>query len=372
MFQADISNDNLSEIIEKLNQLQDNEWIDQNSRALFIEFTLYNVNLDLFAYCTILFEYLANGVVVTSFDFDPISLYTEQSVVIVAFDIIYMFLIVMFMLYQIKTLIKQKPKKYFRDGWIYIDWCLIIFSWVAFSMYLYRIFERSYLMNQLKNNKSQVINFQTINYWSQLLSIFLGFCCFLGSVKLLRILSFSRTMAMMQILFKDVFKELASFLFIYVVLYLAFMQLMYLMLYSVNSQFQSFAVTLMTGFAMLLGKFSADSFVNDSGALGYIVFTTYSLVMIIVLLNLFITILSDSFAKIRKEFLEEEKDSIFVAYFKILLERYSIRSKKEPRNPDLNLKDNAALLNTKTNNLVNFVNENYLDEDSKPDESKKY
>lgn len=48
--------------------LQQQNWIDVRTRAVFIEFSLYNANVNLFASVTLLVEYLSTGGAVPSFN----------------------------------------------------------------------------------------------------------------------------------------------------------------------------------------------------------------------------------------------------------------------------------------------------------------
>ena len=45
----------------RLEYLKENFWIDRQSRALFVEFTIYNVNRNLFATVVLLAEILPTG-----------------------------------------------------------------------------------------------------------------------------------------------------------------------------------------------------------------------------------------------------------------------------------------------------------------------
>jgi hypothetical protein len=45
----------------KFNQLAQTDWLDVRTRALFVEFTLYNGNANLFASVIMLVEFLATG-----------------------------------------------------------------------------------------------------------------------------------------------------------------------------------------------------------------------------------------------------------------------------------------------------------------------
>ena len=44
-----------------LDALKENDWIDFNTRAVFLEFTVYNPNVNLFSYINFVMEFPATG-----------------------------------------------------------------------------------------------------------------------------------------------------------------------------------------------------------------------------------------------------------------------------------------------------------------------
>lgn len=104
-----LKNISLDAINSDLNKLQDNNWIDRQTRAVFIEYTLYNPNVDLFMYSLILFEHLTSGTLVNSALFSPILLYSNsKQVVITGCFIVYLILTLFLMYKEIKIFLKLK------------------------------------------------------------------------------------------------------------------------------------------------------------------------------------------------------------------------------------------------------------------------
>lgn len=360
--QIDISNSTRSQTYEFLDDLHSNSWIDSRTRALFIEFSVYNVNEDLYCYCTILFEYLSTGNIVTSFDFSPISLSSvDESILSAILGILYMFSVVFLMLNEFKKMIKL-AQVYLIQWWSYINWILIIFSWTAFGIYLKRIYEKETLMTKLKSNSNQLINFQTINYWNGLFFGFLGACCFIATLKSIQFLSFSRNVTYLIKVFKKCVIELFGFGVIYLILFLAFCQLMFLMVNDRNVQFKSFSSSLITCFLMLVGKFSVESFEHDAAyILGPLVYSIFTLTMVMLLLNMFISILTCEFEKIRTEFLQVRSDPLALVFYrsKILPHVRSVfesmtSKKKSVKRAGLKYVDRIDMLKPAINRLVQF------------------
>lgn len=61
-----------------LNTLQQLSWIDKRTRAVFIEFTLFNPNLNLFSYSEMFFEILPSGNLLPSAKFTSTSFWSPS------------------------------------------------------------------------------------------------------------------------------------------------------------------------------------------------------------------------------------------------------------------------------------------------------
>ena len=87
--------------------LQNNSWIDRQTRAVFIEFSVYNPNINMFAVAEIIVEFLPSGTILTSSRFDPISLfnfYTGFAMLTLVCDIIYVLFIIYYMVIEIREI----------------------------------------------------------------------------------------------------------------------------------------------------------------------------------------------------------------------------------------------------------------------------
>ena len=312
------SNSSLSQIRADLSSLQINNWIDKQTRAVFIEFTVFNPNLNLFAYCTILFEYLETGNICISFRFNPISLYADETALTLAGDILFLFITAFLVIKEIIWVIKKKSA-YLREPWSYVNWIIYSFSVAFFSLYMHRVYEKYHLIDKLKSvaESAQIISFHWMNYLNDTMLTCLAMCCFLTSVKFFQILGFSRNIRFLVQAFQVCLKEILAFLFFYAVLLYSFVTVMYLVFIEQgNKQFRTLPQSLYTSFSIQLGKFSARSF--ETGFLGPIIFVAFNSIIVFLLINLFICILCSAFSKIRKDYKKEhiDEDSIILNYLK--------------------------------------------------------
>ncbi len=138
----------LFELRGKLDYIQGNltilkemQWIDRQTRAVFIEFSVYNPNINLVMVSTILVEFLSSGSILTTARFDPLNLFAESNGISlkIILEIIFMVFIVYYMIIQIKEAIKRELKEYLNDFWTLIEWSIIVTAWLSFAMVIYRL-----------------------------------------------------------------------------------------------------------------------------------------------------------------------------------------------------------------------------------------
>lgn len=113
------------------------DWIDNQTRAIVITFTLYNVNLNLFGVINLIAEFSSSGELLPTWKFSIIRnhIYFSASEV---FLIIFQILTVAYFIYAfpLREIIEFKSKKdktnYFKDGWNYYEVNLISFTFFSF------------------------------------------------------------------------------------------------------------------------------------------------------------------------------------------------------------------------------------------------
>ena len=274
------------QLIRDLVKLQKLGWLDKRTRAVFLQFSLYNPNVNLFLYSIILFEFLSTGTILKSFRFDSFSLYDSPglSSISLACRIIYMFIILFFMVKQTRHILVKGISKCLREFWFYIDWLLIIFSWVSFAMFLYRLYARNNFAEKLNlaHLDQEYINLQTLCYWNELLVIMLGICMFISILKLLKLISFSRNVQFIINTFKMSFKEMFNFTVLSLLVWFAFVNLMYVYFTDYEYNFRTFIKTIQTTFLILIGKFNVSNYLNNNLALAPFIFVFYNIFIVLI------------------------------------------------------------------------------------------
>ena len=136
-----------------------------------------------------------------------------------------------------------------------------------------------------------------LNYWNDLLVITLGINTFFSILKFLSFMKFRKITGFIQVL-RLSFKPLLNFSVVFSIVFLAFSQFFYL-LFNVKYKFYStFVSSIETCFLSVLGSTNKEFF--EDGYVAYIIYTMFSCVVPLILLNLFVMIVSDNYTIIKQ------------------------------------------------------------------------
>jgi hypothetical protein len=298
-------NGNASQIAGDLAQLQKNDWIDRNTRAVIIEFSAYNPNVRLFVYSYILFEILPTGSLVKSYRFHPITLFDFATNVFsfgTLCSIIYMLFILAMTFKQICLIAKHKLK-YLNRFWTYTDLTLITVSYVAMSVYFSRLYETDRLVHyySLRSSKRPFVNFQMLAYWNDVLSYFLAFCATIGSFEFFKILRHNTNINQVLRTIRHSCFHLATFGFLFAIVIVAFATNMVVVFGAYLDACSSFVHSAETVFKMMLGKYGLNQMYDSSPIMSIVIYFSFVFIVNFVLLRLFISILMTAFKDIRKK-----------------------------------------------------------------------
>ena len=316
----------LNEIRTNLSELHQLEWIDNSTRAVIIQFSLYNPNVQLFTSATLLIEILSSGGIFPTARFEPfiftgnISLkFFDLLYFYLAFTskfqlictIIYMLMIVYFMFIEIQSFIHSKSS-YFRQFQSYIEWSIIIASWTSLGIYIWAYREFNRIGSLFRETNGYVyINFQLASYVHDILIYSYGICSFFSTIKLLHLCRFNQRLLLFNQTLQNCARELVSFGMMFSIVFVAFLCLFYFLF---NPYIQSCSSLLQTSrmlFEMTLMKFDAHELIEANAVLGPISFSLFILLVVFVCLSMFISIISDNFRLVRENRDKRKDEEIF-------------------------------------------------------------
>ncbi|CAF1057584.1 unnamed protein product [Adineta steineri] len=301
----------LSDMKTNLSTLHQIDWIDEKTRAVFIQLTLYNPSVQLLTAVTLLAEFLPTGGVYTTARFEPINFYTFTSILQLVCTIFYIFFIIYFITIEIRLLFELRLK-YFRQFWSIIQLGIIGCSLGSIGVYFWR-FQEANCISQLfeQTNGYVYINLQLAVYVNDILTFLLGYCCFFSMIKFVQLFRFNQRVSLFAETLKSCAKELISFSIMFAIVFMSFLSLFYLLFVSKLSSCSSLLATAQMLFEMTLMKFDASQIVGADAFLGPLCFTLFMLLVVFVCLSMFFSIIIDSFHHAKDN---QKEDQIMLSF----------------------------------------------------------
>ncbi|XP_067670971.1 polycystin-1-like protein 2 [Haliotis asinina] len=291
--------------------LEEENWIDKYTRAVFVEFTVYNPQVNLFAISTIVAEFPSSGGVLASYRFEPAMLLPYVTSVMyfqVVCEAIYLCFTIAFIIKEVRNLTKQGAK-YFRSFWNWIELSIIIMSIAAIVVYFYRLFVTITLTSMFKKNKgNEYMKFQYVGYWNELFSYMVGWLVFFGSLKFLKLLRFNKRMSLLGSTLESCAQSIIHFSLMFWVVFLAFMQLFYQTFMSTSLSFSTFIKAAESGILMMMGKIDINEMLMVEPILTKVYIFFFVVTVTFILVNMFLSILNDTFGTVRVDIKKKNND----------------------------------------------------------------
>ena len=152
-----------------MSKLQSLNWLDEQSRAVFVEMTTYNANVNLYASVRLLFEFPEFGGIFYFKSIIPmrLKLYVGGfAFFIFACEMAYLLFILGYTYVALKKFYRQRMA-YFKDFWNSIDFAILMTSYAAVGVYVYRIGLTTELMKKVSDRDGGFVNFQYVTYWNE-------------------------------------------------------------------------------------------------------------------------------------------------------------------------------------------------------------
>jgi polycystin 1L2 len=316
-------NNSIESLLNKIRDLEKLNWIDAQTSAIFLEFTLFNPNVNLFQHCLFVFEITSGGNFVTSSQLTPLNIFDLNDSSVISLKIIlyliYLGFVCILMALEARELMKSKWKDYFSNAYNYFDLAIVAFSWASFSMYLYRLYSAYDIYNKLKRNDDKdllFINFQYIASCQILFDFLMGSCVFFATLRFIKTLRFNKRVIVYVHAFKQSLNELISFGVIFIIVWVSFVQVFYVLMNAETKEFASIYQSMESCFQIILGKFNSNAFVDSKSFLSEPIFVAYNVIILFIMVNLMISILVNGFDSARNDNDLNHVDVDVLAYVK--------------------------------------------------------
>ena len=279
-----------------LQELKENLWLDRQTRAVFVEFTLYSPNSDLFVYVTLIAEFpTATGIlhmhqvqVLRAYKLGASTIYLTM---VGAFFIIYL---IGYVVVEIRSM-RRHRKKYFTFVKTYINLLIIACGLAMCGFFIMRSVKLEAAMTKIEEDSSQFIPFSRVATLDDTYKYCVAFMNGIAIMKLILLLKLNRRIALLMMALRSSIGPLSSFLVIFIFLTLAYATLVYLSYSPFIEDFGTYISTLQSMFGVAMGAFGMlDDMEMVNLALTRFIFLTYMITMNWVMLNVLIILIMES------------------------------------------------------------------------------
>ncbi|XP_059517057.1 polycystin-2-like protein 1 isoform X3 [Myotis daubentonii] len=152
---------------EALRDLQESLWLDRGTRVVFIDFSVYNANVNLFCVLRLVVEFPATGGAIPSWQIRTVKLIRYVSnwdFFIVGCEIIFCIFIFYYVVEEILELHVHRLR-YLSSIWNILDLVVILLSIVAVGFHIFRTLEVNRLMGKLLQQPNTYADFEFLAFW---------------------------------------------------------------------------------------------------------------------------------------------------------------------------------------------------------------
>lgn len=335
-------------------ELKENLWIGRATRAVFLDFTVYNANVNLFCVIKLVFEFPATGGMIPSWSFRTVKLLRYVSVsdyFIMACEFFFTLFILYYIVEEVLE-IKSNRTSYFKSIWNILDILVILISLVCIGFSIYRTVMVNKLLAGLLDKPDEFADFGRLGFYQTQFNNAVALAVFFAWIKVFKYISFNKTMTQLSSTLSRCSKDVAGFSIMFFIVFFAFAQLGYLLFGTQIQGFSSFVNAVFTLLRLILGDFDFEEMEAANRVLGPIYFLSYVFFVFFVLLNMFLAIINDTYAEVKSEISQQKNEFELVDYFK---KGYnSILGKLGKRDQIVDIQNALKMADTNHDNKLTF------------------
>ncbi|KAK4308077.1 hypothetical protein Pmani_020206 [Petrolisthes manimaculis] len=313
----------LAKVVHTLQTLQEDEWIDEQTHALFIEFAVYNPQVNLFGVSMFIIEFFPGGGVLPKFDFQALKLlrYHSPGAGYVLFSEIGYILFTFFYTRREYKALKKLGWSYFKSIWNIFEIWIIGLAYTTIVFYLLKTSLTYYLLDKfIATLGKKYIRIQPLAVLDNILGYVVALQVFIGTLKLLKLLRFNRRIGMLSATLKYASGDILGFGLIFIVTLVSFVTIFYLNTLSTVEEFSTFVKATESSFFLINKKFHEIR--DSSPVIGPLFYFIFAFILYWVVFQLLIAIICHAFEQVNKDLSRQPNDYEVVEYMVNKLSSY--------------------------------------------------
>ncbi|GAA55798.1 polycystin-2 [Clonorchis sinensis] len=293
---------------EIIQELFEGRWIDEASRVLFLDFTIYNANINMFVIVKLIFELPVTGGVFVSSEFQPAKLVrylTATDYFVMACEIMYLMFILYYIVEEILEIRKQ-GFRYFRGVWNILDIVVILLSLICAGFTIYCTVTAYDVMTNMLKDINAHPHFDQLSYWYGHWVRATALCVFFVVIKIFKYVNFDRSLGQLTKTLGTAAFDMIGFMIMFCIIFFAFAQLGYLAFGTSIEGFRSFTQACYTLFRIMVGDIDFVALRRAHFFLGPLFFVVFIFFAVFVLLNMFLAIVNDAYATVKEDLVKQK------------------------------------------------------------------
>ncbi|XP_077166588.1 polycystin family receptor for egg jelly-like [Paroedura picta] len=295
--------------------LEQKRWLDENTWALIVELTTFNPDAGLFCSISVVFELSDLGLINTSLLIHSYKLPIFQQLSRLQ-KFVYIAVVCMLVFYIANevSMVEQQRLKYVRDISNLINFGIktacLFFLWNVF----FKFKLASSLIEFFLHHPKEFIPFHKVSQIDQTIRVTLGFLIFLIILKTLRYSRFFYDVRLAQRSMLAALPGICSMALVVAVYFFVYMAFGYLVFGQYEWNYNTMIHSAQTVFSYCVSAFKDTAF-SSNRVLGSLFLSSFMMVMICVLINLFQAVIMSSYEDMKQPVYEEPSDEAEVVKF---------------------------------------------------------
>ncbi|XP_044125233.1 polycystic kidney disease protein 1-like 2 [Bufo gargarizans] len=321
-----------------LQYLFNNVWLDTYTRAVFVEFTIYNANVNLFCLVSLMFETNALGTFQTHADLQSIRLYPYTDglhIFVVAAEVMYFLFVIYYMVVQGK-LMKTLKWGYFRSKWNLLELAIILLSWSALSVFVKRTILGNRDIHHYQDHKDEFVSFNETAAADAALGYLIAFLVLLSTIKLWHLMRLNPKLNMITATLRRAWGDISGFITVILVMFLAYSIACNLIFGWKLNSYKTVFDSAKTMVSLQLGIFNYEEVLDYNPVLGSFLVGSSIIFMTFVVLNLFISVILVAFSEEQKDHQVSDEEEIVDLMLMKICSFLGLRHKKGDGGPNPN------------------------------------
>uniref|UniRef100_H0Z7Q1 Polycystin 1, transient receptor potential channel interacting n=1 Tax=Taeniopygia guttata TaxID=59729 RepID=H0Z7Q1_TAEGU len=286
----------------QLEFLQQHTWIDNMSRAVFVELLQYNPSVDLHVALTLRLEFPGAGQAMAAVTVSPFPLLRlSGGVTLQLLMMVFLMLFVVYFVVSESLAIKKEGRAYFTLWGNYSQWVFILLTTCTVLVHLSQATLADQQWLRYLSNRRGFTNFYQVAFLSSVFSSLAASLLFLLTVQAAQQLRFVRQWSVFGKTFQKSMKELMAAGVAFALLLLAYAQLGFLLFSSSSESFRSVGSSLLLLLALLRGSASLRPCLPEASGLCCLFCTSYVVLEVWIVLRLLAAVLIHSYREMHFE-----------------------------------------------------------------------